>query len=186
MDTTPRRILITGCSGAGKSTLLAELARRGWATVPEPGRRVIAAERAAGGDGLPWVNLERFARLCRDMAIADWHAAGQGVTFFDRGIPDAALALRRMGHGDDDALRRYPYHPCVLLAEPWPALFAADADRRHDPAAALEEYHAIAAALPTLDYRPALLPQIDVPARADWVESRLAKEYAEATGQEAP
>jgi predicted ATPase len=32
-------IVISGCSGDSKSTLLAELARRGFATVVEPGRR---------------------------------------------------------------------------------------------------------------------------------------------------
>ena len=36
-----RFIILSGCSGGGKSTLLAELARRGFATVEEPGRRIV-------------------------------------------------------------------------------------------------------------------------------------------------
>ena len=36
--------VLSGCSGGGKSTLLAALARRGFATVEEPGRRIVAEE----------------------------------------------------------------------------------------------------------------------------------------------
>ena len=39
-----RFIILSGCSGGGKSTLLAELARRGFATVEEPGRRIVIEE----------------------------------------------------------------------------------------------------------------------------------------------
>jgi hypothetical protein len=46
-------VMISGYSGGGKSTLLAELARRGHATVPEPGRRILAEERAVDGRALP-------------------------------------------------------------------------------------------------------------------------------------
>ncbi|WP_172293069.1 AAA family ATPase [Pseudoruegeria sp. HB172150] len=174
MTYQPRRILITGCSAAGKSTLLVEVARRGWVTVPEPGRRVIAAERAAGGDGLPWVDLERFARLCLEMAIADWEAAGPGITLFDRGIFDAAINLRHMGQDIGDALTRYRYDPLVLLAEPWPELFAADADRKHGMDAALAEFELLRAGLDEFGYRAEPLPKVSVTDRADWLESRLA------------
>ena len=41
-----RFVIISGCSGGGKSTLLAELARRGYRVVEEPGRRIVAEELA--------------------------------------------------------------------------------------------------------------------------------------------
>ena len=37
----PRRIAIMGAPGAGKSTLIAELAARGWRTVPEAARTIL-------------------------------------------------------------------------------------------------------------------------------------------------
>jgi AAA domain len=40
-----RFVVISGCSGGGKSTLLIELGRRGYATVEEPGRRIVKEER---------------------------------------------------------------------------------------------------------------------------------------------
>jgi predicted ATPase len=42
-----RFIVISGCSGGGKSTLVAELARRGYASVEEPGRRIVEDEKRA-------------------------------------------------------------------------------------------------------------------------------------------
>jgi predicted ATPase len=53
-----RFILLSGCSGGGKSTLLAELAQRGFATIEEPGRRVVREELASGGDALPWIEVD--------------------------------------------------------------------------------------------------------------------------------
>ena len=42
-------VTISGCSGGGKSTLLSELRRRGFATIDEPGRRIVADELKRGG-----------------------------------------------------------------------------------------------------------------------------------------
>ncbi|WP_410012764.1 AAA family ATPase [Sodalis sp. C49] len=39
-----RLIVISGCSGGGKSTLLAELKRRGYTVVEEPGRHGIRSD----------------------------------------------------------------------------------------------------------------------------------------------
>ena len=52
--------VISGCSGSGKSTLLNALKAQGKTIVMEAGRRVIKEEIAAGRDGLPWENDQRF------------------------------------------------------------------------------------------------------------------------------
>jgi predicted ATPase len=57
-----RFVVISGCSGGGKSTLLNELGRRGYATVGEPGRRIIKQELRGEGFALPWVDEIAFAR----------------------------------------------------------------------------------------------------------------------------
>ena len=77
--------MISGCSGGGKSSLLAELARRGYATITEPGRRVVEAELAGDGAKLPWVDLAGFAREALRLAVADHRAARHlhGPVFFD-------------------------------------------------------------------------------------------------------
>ena len=68
-------MIISGCSGGGKSTLLAELHRRGFATVDEPGRRIVKEELQGRGSALPWINAAKFARRAIAMSLADIEAA---------------------------------------------------------------------------------------------------------------
>lgn len=161
-----RHILITGCSGAGKSTLLLALANAGFSTVPEPGRRIIAEARAGDGSTLPWRDPEAFARRALQMAQHDRARAAQnqGPVFYDRGLVDAAVALRHLNgsplvatHGPTRA-----YEKRVFLAEPWPELFQQDADRRHTLDSAIGEYDRIRFALDELGYTPHILPKVPV------------------------
>ncbi len=93
---TPQHVVLSGCSGGGKSTLLAELERRGFTTVPEPGRRIVQEEQSGDGNALPWVDLGAFAHRAIALAAADRRrtAGVDGWVFFDRGLVDAAVALQ--------------------------------------------------------------------------------------------
>jgi predicted ATPase len=171
--------VISGCSGGGKSMLVAELARRGYATFPEPGREIVREELAAGGTGLPWQDLGRFLILTLDRALA-FRAAAEaqpGPVFFDRASLDALAAMRRAGIPVPQALAgraaRLAYAPRVFLAPPWPALFAPDAERRHTLAAAVAEYQDLERAWPAAGYAPILLPRVSTAARADLVEAAV-------------
>ena len=116
----PRRIVLSGCSGGGKSTLLAELSRRGHATVDEPGRRVVKAELAHGGDGVPWLNLTRFMDLALQLAIADFGtAAHSGVTFFDRSVVDTASAMLRHAQQQADLAQWHDQAQDAATAGDW-------------------------------------------------------------------
>ena len=179
---TPRRILITGCSAGGKSTLLSTLAARGWQVAPEPGRRIVEAATGPDDPTLPWNDMASFARAALTLATRDWEAAGDGITFFDRGIPDATLGLRRAGITDaaaEAALSRCPYDAYVL-APPWPELFTRDAARRHGFDDAIAEYDHIAQVLGETGHAPLILPKTPPEARADWLEAALGlKEHAQ-------
>jgi len=50
-------VTISGCSSGGKSTLLAGLRWRGFATIDEPGRRIVTEELKRGGTTLPGVDV---------------------------------------------------------------------------------------------------------------------------------
>lgn len=164
-----RRIAISGCSGGGKSTLLAELARRGFAMIEEPGRRIIES-----GGPTPWDDLAGFARRAVAMALADLDAAADlpGPVFFDRGLIDAAVALEH-ATGEPAALDLTARYDRVLLAPPWPEIHVTDDARRHGIAEALAEYARLEIAWPALGYAPVLLPRSDVGARADFVQEQL-------------
>lgn len=170
-----RRILITGCSSGGKSTLLAALALAGHATVPEPGRRIVAEELAGDGAALPWVDPGRFARRALILARADLDAATGDLVFFDRGMIDAAVALR---HGEGIALPTSlgggsPYSDPVFVAPPWPEIYATDPERHHGLADAMAEHDRILRGLADLGHRVIPLPRIPVPQRRDFVLDAL-------------
>lgn len=173
-----RFVVLSGCSGGGKSTLLTELARRGFAVVEEPGRRIVEAERASGGNALPWIDMEGFLRRAITMALADREAAcsNRGITFFDRGLVDAASALETLT-GEPAVARDchdHRYAPRVFLTPPWPEIYVTDAARQHDLAAAIIEYDRLIALYPALGYETFVLPKVPVVERADIVLALLA------------
>lgn len=173
-----RFVLITGCSGGGKSTLLAELRARGHHQFEEPGRRIVRKELAGGGNALPWVDPEAFARRAIDMALADRKAAEDldGWVFFDRGLIDAASALHALtGETVLDRLcSLHRYHRRVFMAPPWPEIYATDGQRRHDIKTAIAEYRRLHEALPRLGYDVVILPKVSKSARADFVLATLS------------
>lgn len=170
---TSRQIVLSGCSSGGKSTLLAELQRRGFATIPEPGRRIVEEELRRGGRSLPWVDLSAFARRAIDLAAEDRRYAAQekGWVFFDRGLVDAAVALEHAtGQPARNLLMQYDrYHQQVFLTPPWPELYVTDGERKHGLDEAVAEYERLLTAYQQLDYEIIILPRASVPERADLV-----------------
>lgn len=169
--------VISGCSGGGKSTLLKALSARGYATIPEPGRRIVAEERAAGGNALPWVSLRAFAERAVAMAETDVQIAKTlpGPVFFDRGLVDAAVAL--VHAGGPPLTETLPpsrtYASTVFLAPPWPEIYRQDADRQHDFREAEAEFYLLAEIFPELGYEILLLPKVAVPDRVAFVLAQL-------------
>ncbi len=174
-----RFVVVTGCSGGGKSTLLAELARRGFAVFPEAGRQIVKEQDWTGGDALPWTAPVKFAELAVSRALHFRIQAGglAGPVFFDRSPVDQLAALERMGLPVPPtvagAVERCRWNGTVFAAPPWPEIFAADRERRHDFAAAVEEYAPLIAAYTRLGYRVVELPKTGVGERADAVLAAL-------------
>lgn len=168
-------IVISGCSGGGKSMLISELARRGFMTVEEPGRRIVAEELAGNGAALPWVDLAGFARRAIDLAIADFERASghQGLVFFDRGLIDAAAALVHAGGAVPPALSRYRYNETVFMTPPWPEIFENDGERQHGLEQGSAEYRRLLDFCPAHGYRTVILPKSGVAAHADFLLSHF-------------
>ena len=172
-------VIISGCSSGGKSSLLAELARRGFAVVEEPGRRIVRQEQARGGDALPWVDPVAFGRRALAMARDDREAArgASGWVFFDRGLIDAAAALERMvGEALSQNIGAADrYHRRTFLAPPWPEIYVTDPERRHGIDAAMVEYRHLLTVYASLGYEAVILPKASVVERADFVLRTLAE-----------
>lgn len=175
---SPRLVVLSGCSGGGKSALLAEMAVRGYATFPEPGRQVVKEEELVGGDALPWIDARRFSERCIARAAHFFNSARPetGPVLFDRSIIDAVAALARIGEVPAPcaaAARAYRYGPRVFMLPPWPELFAPDAERRHAFDAAVAEYEDLMRAYPAHGYTTVVVPKASVAARADFLEAAL-------------
>lgn len=172
MTVTSCLVMISGCSGGGKSTLLCELERRGFAVVAEPGRRIIAQERSGDGGALPWVDAAAFGRRALAMSIAD-HDAARGLTFFDRGVVDAAVAIGATGGAFPAAAVVRHRYDRLFLAPPWPDIYVRDDDRRHSLEKALSDFDRVRQAYIDAGYDPVELPRLTVAERADFVIARI-------------
>jgi predicted ATPase len=173
-----RFVVVSGCSGGGKSSLLAELERRGYPVVMEPGRRIVVEQLSCNGRALPWVDMTEFLRRAIAMAQADLSAANHADrwVFFDRGLIDAMAGLQ---HVTGDPLLEplahedRAYHPLVFLTPPWPEIYVQDDERRHGLDTAIEEYFRLLKAYQALGYVTCIIPKASVAERAEFVLSAL-------------
>jgi predicted ATPase len=179
-----RFVVLSGCSGGGKSTLLAELARRGYGGVEEPGRRIVREETERGGNALPWVDAEAFLRRAIAMALEDRRSAEAiaGWVFFDRGLVDAISGLEEMTGEPAKAEfgQAHRYNRIVFLTPPWQEIYATDAERKHGFEQAVTEYGRLVRDYGRLGYQTVELPKCPVAERADFVLSRLTARSASA------
>lgn len=172
--------VISGCSGSGKSTLLAALAERGEKVVVEPGREIVKEQLRSGGDGLPWLNTQRFVDLCAERTIRDFESATGQVerTFFDRSFIDVATASEWPGLVAPEALKHAlqtkRYASFVFISEPWEALFHPDEERRHTFLDAVAEHERLVPAYRRHGYEIVFLPQVPVVDRVSFVLSTLS------------
>jgi len=92
-DKAPRRFILTGAPGAGKTAVAEELARRGYAVVPEAATDVIAVAQAHGVDE-PWERADFVDTVLRLQQQRAAHLTESAVQLFDRS-PICTLALTR-------------------------------------------------------------------------------------------
>ncbi len=172
-----RRLVLSGCSGGGKSTLLDEMSRRGYATVSEPGRRVIEQARDSTEDAVPWKNPRTFCLRVIETAVSDFYRTNDDLVIFDRSALDALIWFDRTAEALSATTRQMilnlGYDQKVYLFPPWPEIFTQDDDRRHGIGEALAEYQALCDRLPHYGYRTVIVPKTAVDARADWLEEQL-------------
>ena len=108
------------------------------------------------------------------MSIAD-HDAAQGLTFFDRGVVDAGVAITaRGGQLPADAIADNRYDR-LFLAPHWPEIYEVNDDRRHCVEKALHDYERVRLAYLRAGYDPVVLPRDTVTARADFILADLSR-----------
>ena len=175
--TRPNFFVFSGGPGVGKTTLIRHLAGLGELTVEETARAIIREELAAGGQGVPWLDNDRYVRLtaARDTATFDRLADESRRVFFDRGIIDSYRANGAPATPQIvEAIRTRRYNPKVFVFPPWREIYQTDAERRQDWPAAATTFDRVLAQLAELDYSPVIVPIGDVASRAAFVLERTA------------
>ena len=172
-------IVISGCSGAGKSSLLSALSKRGHRVFAEPGRQVIREQAYIGGDATPRGDMLKFLELTisRTMHQMISAASTDSLIFFDRSIVDQVSGFDLLGIEPPAHLKKaaelFRYHHRVFITPPWPAVFRNDTERTHGLEGALAGYGALLEGYKRFGYELVFVPQVEVEARADFVERNL-------------
>lgn len=174
VDSSPRRIAITGAPGAGKSTLLHALEDRGWTVVPEAARTIL---QQPGGMALRAADPDEFARAMLEADRAAFHAVEPGQTvIFDRGFADVVAFLRiedrPIPQAVADASRDLRFD-LVLRAPAWRAIYRQDAERIQTWEEAVESDQQCLRAWCDYGYEPMDLPLVSVDERIHFVEQLM-------------
>ncbi|WP_137388675.1 AAA family ATPase [Rhodoligotrophos defluvii] len=181
MQRRDRFFVITGGPGAGKTTLIEALAAKGYHRSVEAGRGVIQQQTAINGPALPWKDRALFAELMlswemRSYALAAGHT---GPVLFDRGLPDIIGYLRLEGLAVPahvhEAAQCFRYHPTVLIAPPWEAIFTQDEERKQTFEEACRTYENMRRVYADYGYDLVPLPLAPVEDRVAFVEGHLER-----------
>jgi predicted ATPase len=172
-------IVITGGPGVGKTTLLAELSVRGYTTVAESARAIIAERRARGESPRPEPVAFAQEILRRDTEKYLAHRGERRWVFFDRGLVEALGMLHEaapLAAPDlDAALRSCPFHRSVFVLPPWKRIYTTDTERDHS-FPWVEHVHALLVQwYRSCGYALHEVPRLSVAARADFVLQALAR-----------
>lgn len=174
------KFVITGASGGGKSTLIKSLSAAGYTCAPEAGRQIVAEQLASNGTALPWADKAAFMDLlfARSIAAFDQIAetAGQSV-FFDRSFIEAIaygeVIGRQPPHFMLEAVAERRFDNPVFVCPPWEAIFARDAERRHDFNFAIRDYEANLAAYSAAGYDLLEIPRASIAERRAFLINML-------------
>lgn len=174
------RVIITGGPGAGKTTLLRELASRGYATVDESARGIIAERLAAGQSPRPTTG--EFVReiLRRDMEKYRQSAGNSHWVFFDRSVLEAICMVHALLPIPDaqlaSLLTQYRFHSTVFLLPPWEQIYTTDAERDQTFADAVAVHARIVEWYGRCGYRVQEVPRSTAAERAAHVLAHLGED----------
>ena len=175
-------VIVTGGPGAGKTTLLRELAARGYSTVEESARAIIAERLARGASPRP--DALTFAQeiLRRDIEKYLGQPRTSKWVFFDRCLVEALGMLQEVSPlpslGLRSILAAYPFHATVFVLPPWEVIYGNDAERDQPYAEAVDVHAKVVYWYRSCGYVLNEVPRLPLAERAEYVLRILADSTA--------
>ena len=165
-----QRIVLTGGPGAGKTSVLLDLRARGYTVGEDAARTIIKARQTAGLSPRP--DAAEFARQILTAEQRAYRAAVAPLTFYERGVVDAAGYLYAAGDvSESDMQRLIQAHPydVVFLFPPWQAIYHTDAERDHTFEHAQNVYDSTQRTYVEAGYVPINVPRLSVTQRTEFI-----------------
>jgi predicted ATPase len=175
-----RRVVITGGPGADKTTLITSLAARGYATMAESAREIIAARLAQGLPPRP--DPAAFAREILDKDDQKYFGTPQSERpiFYGRSALEAIAMVHEASPLPEEELKVklscYTFHHTVFVLPPWQDIYVTDAERDHDFTHAVAVYGQVVRWYTQCGYRIHEVPRLEVGQRASHVLHALAND----------
>ena len=170
-----KKYIITGAPGTGKTTLINYLSKE-YACMNEVSRKVISGEQEKGGDGTPWQNLPKFARLLYQAFILELDSNPQ-AQFTDRSLLDLIAYLQLEGHPIPTELKHFPYHDQfmnqVFFAPAWETIYHQDAQRQQSFAYCEKLEKSLRQSYQQLGFEVIILPRVSVSERVVFVKAHV-------------
>lgn len=164
------RVVITGGPCTGKTSLINTLPLCSFTIYNEVAREVIKQQLALGSNKVPWDNVTEFSKLVLADQISDFKNASNGVSVFDRGIPDI---LAYITHGNqaifpdlETALQNHIYDKVFILT-PAEEIYETDEERRESFENAVLIHKQLVAAYQSLGYTPIEIPLLPLDKRTE-------------------
>lgn len=168
--------VLSGPPGAGKTSVLDQLEQQ-VSVVAEPARRILAAERSTGGTGTGDQDARRFVSLMENMAVSDY-ALAEGLTVFDRGLPDLLAFCAHYKLPDALITKRVAenrYQSKIFWLPSWAEIYRQDEERTLDFEGAQAFGELIRQSYIKSGYMLIDVPKLSVTERAKFIMQRLGR-----------
>lgn len=177
MNDEPTRVVITGGPGSGKTTIINQLNKRGYIVFEEISRQIIRLNLMNGSEALPWDNLMEFSRDVFSRRVIQYHAASQGINFYDRSAIDTLAYLPLDNLKPDPEMiswvNGHKYYPVVFILPPWKEIYDVDLERREDWNTAVRIYDLLYQTYQSLGYELLDVPHLTSEKRTDFILKNL-------------
>ena len=168
-----RRVILSGGPGAGKTTLISELSARGYLTVSESAREVIAERLASGDSPRPEPAAFALEVLRRDKAKYAAVAEQADLVFFDRSPIESLAMVHEASPLPMPKLQAeldsFVFHSVVFMLPPWEEIYQTDSERDHTFAHAVRVHSSLVRWYKGCGFSVHQVPQLPVSARATHV-----------------